>query len=60
MKTYIITSKIRVDEDDIKMAREWEKINKYEYKDDLANLILDYMTQEVMTGETMEAEIDDE
>lgn len=41
MKNYILTAEVRVDENDIAMAREWEKRKKFDYKEDVAHLVFD-------------------
>lgn len=44
MKQYILKAEVRVDEDDIKKARKWEKERNLDYKDDIAHLVFDCMT----------------
>lgn len=44
MTTYILTAKIKVGKEDIRKATKWAKRRGYNYGDDLANLIFDYLT----------------
>lgn len=44
MKNYILTIQIKVDDNDIKEAREWEKSHGYKYGDDVASLLAGFMT----------------
>lgn len=61
MKNYIITAKVRVDEKDLALAREWEKIKRLDYKDDIAHLVLDCMCDNgPIAHEIIDIEIDQE
>lgn len=61
MKNYILTTEVRVDEDDIKRATEWEKRKNLDYKDDIAHLVFDCMTDHgPVVHEILKTEIDEE
>lgn len=52
---------VRVDENDILMAREWEKRKWLDYKGDIAHLVFDCMTDgEKIPFEIMKTEINEE
>lgn len=60
MKNYILTAEVRVDDNDIKMARKWEKRKRLDYKDDIAHLIFDCMTDNgPVAHEIIKTEIDE-
>lgn len=44
MKTYILTTKIRIEEEQIRRARKWARRRGYDYKEDIAHMVLDYIT----------------
>lgn len=41
MKTYILTVSVKIDDQDIEKAHEWEKRKGLDYKDDIAHLVFD-------------------
>lgn len=50
-----------MDENDIAMAREWEKIKKLDYKGDIAHLVFDCISDgEKVPFEIINTEIDEE
>ncbi len=61
MKKFILTAKIKVDENDIKEARAWEKRENHNYKDDVAHLLLDCLSSGELSGCEIEStELDEE
>ncbi len=44
MKSYMLTAEFRVNDNIIKKAREWEKKKNFDYKDDVAHLLTDCIT----------------
>lgn len=59
MKTYILTSKLQVDEEDIQKARRWAHRRGYDYKKDIAHMVFDYITDGKDTS-MLEADIEEE
>lgn len=61
MKKYILTAEVRVDENDIAMAREWEKRKRLDYKDDVAHLVFDCISDNgPVAHEIIKIEIDEQ
>lgn len=44
MKTYILTAKLKINEQTIRQARLWEKRRKLKYGDNTAHLVMDYIS----------------
>ncbi len=53
----IVSAKIRFSKKDIETAKTWERENDYNYRGDLAHLLLDCLTEGAISGV---AEVDDE
>lgn len=61
MKYFIVTTKVRIDENDIAMAREWEKRKALDYKDDIADLVFACISDNgPVAHEIISTEIDEE
>lgn len=61
MKSYILAGKVRIDDNDIATAKEWAKSNGFDYGNDIAHLVFDYIASgRNMDFEIVETEIDQE
>lgn len=59
MKSYILAGKIRIDDNDIATAKVWAKSNGFDYGNDIAHLVFDYIASaRNMDFEIVETEID--
>lgn len=61
MKQYILKAEIRVDEEDIRKAKIWAREKGLDYKDDIAHLVLDCISEHgPVVHEILKTEIDEE
>lgn len=61
MKQYILTAKLKVDSEDIRRARTWARDKGLDYKDDVAQMVLDCLSDRgSVVHEIVSVEIEEE